>query len=104
MGKALNARDRTALEMGSTAFMAFLRSYKEHQCSYIFRYSELDLGSVARSYGLLRLPKIPETRVGTTRNKYSTKKGKGSNDSSGVIAFEQTYLDTTAIPYRHRQK
>ena len=100
--KALNARDRTALEMGSTAFMAFLRSYKEHQCSYIFRYSELDLGSVARSYGLLRLPKIPETRVGTARNRYSAKKGESG--SSGVIAFEQTYLDTTAIPYKHKQK
>ncbi len=102
--KALNSRDRTALEMGSTAFMAFLRSYKEHHCSYIFRYSDLDLGSVARGYGLLRLPKIPETRVGTARNKYTTKKKDGEGGIGGVIAFEQTYVDTTAIPYKHKEK
>ena len=91
--------------------MSFLRGYKEHQCSYIFRYSALDLGAIARSYGLLRLPKIPETRVGIGRNKYSGRKkqggkeGEGEGDrDGGVIAFEQTYVDTTAIPYKHKEK
>jgi ATP-dependent RNA helicase DDX55/SPB4 len=35
--KQLCSLDRELLEGGSTAFMSFLRSYKEHQCSYIFR-------------------------------------------------------------------
>ena len=102
--KALNARDRTSLEAGSSAFMAFLRGYKEHQCSYIFRFSELDLGAVARSYGLLRLPKIPETRVGNTKGKYVLGNSAQAGAAGAPIAFETTYIDTTKIPYKHKEK
>jgi superfamily II DNA/RNA helicase len=38
--------DRTLLEYGSTAFMSYLRAYKEHLCSYIFRFDQLDIGMV----------------------------------------------------------
>ena len=86
--KSFAMADRDVLESGSTAFMAFLRAYQEHLCSFIFRFEELDIGSVARSYGLLRLPKIPETRG---------KKGK-------PIVFENTNIDTSKIPYLHKDK
>ena len=86
--KRLAMEDREVLEHGSTAFMAFLRAYQEHLCSYIFRLEELDIGSVARSYGLLRLPKIPETRG---------RKGK-------PILFTSTEIDTSTIPYRHKER
>jgi ATP-dependent RNA helicase DDX55/SPB4 len=86
--KQLAMVDRDVLESGSTAFMAFLRAYQEHLCSYIFRIEELEIGSVARSYGLLRLPKIPETRG---------KKGK-------PIIFENAEVDTSKIAYRHKVK
>lgn len=86
--KELSATEREILEAGSTAFMSFLRSYKEHLCSFIFRLETLSLGAVARAYGLLRLPKIPETRG---------VKGK-------PIDFETSPVDTSLIPYRHREK
>jgi len=86
--KHLATLDRELLEGASTAFMAFLRAYKEHMCSYIFRITQLDLGSVARSYALLRLPKIPETR----------------GASGSKIKFESTPFNTSQIPYRHREK
>ncbi|KAG2523047.1 hypothetical protein JM18_005398 [Phytophthora kernoviae] len=54
--------DRDLLEKGTKAFMAFVRSYKEHQCQFIFRFKELDLGAVARGFCLLQLPKINELR------------------------------------------
>jgi ATP-dependent RNA helicase DDX55/SPB4 len=60
--KRLSMRDRALLESSSTAFMSFLRAYKEHQCAYIFRFDRLNLGAVARCYALLRLPKIKETK------------------------------------------
>jgi ATP-dependent RNA helicase DDX55/SPB4 len=41
--------DRTLLEYGSTAFMSYLRAYKEHLCSYIFRFDQLDIGMVCWS-------------------------------------------------------
>lgn len=80
--------DRALLEAGSTAFMSFLRAYKEHSCSYIFRFSEIDIGSIARSYGLLRLPKIPETRGVKGRE----------------IVFDTIKIDTSLIPYRHLER
>lgn len=86
--KQLSMIDRDLLEGGSTAFMSFLRAYKEHICSFIFRFGDLDIGAVARSYALLRLPKIPETRG---------VKGR-------PIVFETTPINTSTIPYRHEEK
>jgi ATP-dependent RNA helicase DDX55/SPB4 len=80
--------DRGVLEAGSTAFMSFLRAYKEHICSYIFRFDQLDIGAVAKSYALLRLPKIPETRGVRGR----------------AIVFESTDINTSTIPYKHKEK
>ncbi|KAI9907108.1 hypothetical protein PsorP6_003938 [Peronosclerospora sorghi] len=60
--KSLILEDRDLLEKGTKAFIAFVRSYKEHQCQFIFRFKELDLGAVARGFCLLQLPKINELR------------------------------------------
>lgn len=60
--KTLITQDRDFLEKGTRAFIAFVRSYKEHQCQFIFRFQDLDLGRVARGFALLQLPKIKEFR------------------------------------------
>lgn len=60
--KALVLGDRDVLEKGTKAYISFVRSYKEHQCQFIFRFKELDLGAVARGFALLKLPKINELR------------------------------------------
>jgi hypothetical protein len=44
----MEVSDVSCCNVGSTAFMAFLKSYKEHLCSYIFKYDSLDIGDVAR--------------------------------------------------------
>jgi hypothetical protein len=85
--KSLCAQDRDLLEGGSTGFMSFLRAYKEHQLSYIFRADRLDIGSVARSYGLLRLPRIPETR-----------------NRSLFFFADSRQIHTSSIPYAHKEK
>jgi ATP-dependent RNA helicase DDX55/SPB4 len=46
----------------SRLFFYFFISSKEHKCEFIFRFSSLDVGALANSYALLRLPKIPELR------------------------------------------
>ncbi|CAM9212399.1 unnamed protein product, partial [Ascophyllum nodosum] len=58
--KGIVKGDRDVLEKGTRAFISFIRAYKEHQCSFIFRFNDLDLAAVARSFCLLRLPKIAE--------------------------------------------
>jgi hypothetical protein len=80
--------DREVLEGGSRAFMSFLKAYKEHLLSYIFQFDHLDIGAVARGYALLRLPKIPETR----------------GERAKSIVFESTPIDTSTIPYKHKEK
>ena len=35
--------DRALMEAAARAFVAYVRAYKEHQCSYIFRLDQLDL-------------------------------------------------------------
>ncbi|KAK8938272.1 DEAD-box ATP-dependent RNA helicase 18 [Platanthera guangdongensis] len=50
------------MEKGLKAFVSYIRAYKEHQCSYIFRWKELEVGKLAMGYGLLQIPSMPEIK------------------------------------------
>ncbi|KAF9453005.1 DEAD-domain-containing protein, partial [Macrolepiota fuliginosa MF-IS2] len=52
--------DRAFNDQAVKAFVSFVRAYSKHEASYIFRIKELDLIGVAKSFGLLRLPRMPE--------------------------------------------
>ncbi|KAJ7677247.1 DEAD-domain-containing protein [Mycena rosella] len=52
--------DRTIHDQAAKAFVSFVRAYSKHEASYIFRVKDLDLIGVAKSFGLLRLPRMPE--------------------------------------------
>ncbi|KAJ7590983.1 DEAD-domain-containing protein [Mycena floridula] len=54
--------DRAIHDMALVAFVSFVRAYSKHEASYIFRLKDLDLVEVAKSFGLLRLPKMPELK------------------------------------------
>jgi len=54
--------DRDLHDKGVKAFVSFVRAYSKHEASYIFRIKDLDLVGVAMSYGLVRLPKMPELK------------------------------------------
>ncbi|XAR71898.1 RNA helicase [Bertholletia excelsa] len=55
-------KDRDVMEKGLRAFVSFIRAYKEHHCSYIFRWKELEIGKLGMGYGLLQLPSMPEVK------------------------------------------
>ena len=42
--------------------MSFTRAYSKHEASYIFRVKDLDFVGLAKSFGLLRLPRMPELK------------------------------------------
>jgi len=44
------------------AFVSFIRAYSKHEASYIFRVKDLDMIGIAKCYGLLRLPSMPELK------------------------------------------
>lgn len=54
--------DRALHDMAAKAFVSFVRAYSKHEASYLFRVKDLDLVGTAKSYGLLRLPKMPELK------------------------------------------
>lgn len=54
--------DRARHELAVRAYVALVRTYTKHIASSIFRVAELDLVGLARMYGLLRVPKMPELK------------------------------------------
>ncbi|KAI3908569.1 hypothetical protein MKW92_033921 [Papaver armeniacum] len=55
-------KDRDVMEKGLKGFVSFIRAYKEHHCSFIFRWKELAVGKLAMGFGLLHLPSIDKNR------------------------------------------
>ena len=53
-------KDRHLVDKSQDAFVSYLRYYKEHQLSFIFAFSLLDIGQVANSFFLFRLPRVKE--------------------------------------------
>lgn len=52
--------DRGLNDKAAKAYVSFVRAYSKHEASYIFRLRDLDLVGVAKCFGLLRLPRMPE--------------------------------------------
>ncbi|XP_074287180.1 LOW QUALITY PROTEIN: DEAD-box ATP-dependent RNA helicase 18-like [Silene latifolia] len=57
--RAAAENDRDVREKGLKAFVSFIRAYKEHQCSFISRWKELEIRKLATGFGLLQLPSLP---------------------------------------------
>ncbi|KAL5732958.1 hypothetical protein ACOSQ2_032650 [Xanthoceras sorbifolium] len=84
-------KDRDVMEKGLRAFVSFLRAYKEHHCSYIFRWKELEIGKLAMGYGLLQLPLMSEVKI----HSLSTK---------GFLPVEDVNLRDIKFKDKYREK
>ncbi|KAL9677036.1 hypothetical protein QQ045_005262 [Rhodiola kirilowii] len=84
-------KDRDVMEKGLRAFVSYFRAYKEHHCSYIFRWKELEVGKLAMGYGLLQIPAIPEVK----HNSLSTE---------GFIPVEGLKLNEIKFKDKSREK
>lgn len=58
----LMLQDRAFHETAIKAYVGFVRYYSKHAATSIFRLQTLDYIGLAKAYGLLRLPKMPESR------------------------------------------
>lgn len=54
--------DRARHELAIKSYVGFVRYYSKHMASSIFRLQTLDYVGLGKMYGLLRLPKMPESR------------------------------------------
>ncbi|KAF9916329.1 ATP-dependent rRNA helicase spb4 [Lobosporangium transversale] len=82
--------DRDLHDKGTMAYVSFVRSYSKHEASFIFRSRDLDLGALARSYALLRLPKMPEL--------------KNEKSDGGIEGFVPADIDMDKYKYQDKQK
>ncbi|KAK9791145.1 hypothetical protein WJX73_001123 [Symbiochloris irregularis] len=83
--RAASEGDRDVMEKGTRAFVSYVRAYREHQCRFIFRMEELDLGRLAMAFGLLRLPRMPELAR-----------------SKAITNFTPSSVDLDAIKYKDK--
>lgn len=98
----LQKKDKNVFDKGTRAFVSHVKAYSKHTCSLLLRVKDLDLGKVATSYGLLRLPRMPEmkkefqssfvgpaVKVDVNHIKYSNKQKQESYQKKQVI-FQET--------------
>jgi hypothetical protein len=78
--------DRDLIEKSKRGFISFVRSYKEHDLKYIFEFKKLDIGNVANSFFLLRLPRIKEIL------------------GRKIEHFEQSEIDPSTIPFKNKNQ
>ncbi|XP_068623555.1 probable ATP-dependent RNA helicase DDX55 homolog [Battus philenor] len=84
----LQKKDRAVLDKGQRAFVSHVRAYSKHECNLLLQLKELPLGHMATSYGLLKLPLMPEI--------------KDEHKKQFVGPKEQ--IDYNSIPYKDKQK
>ncbi|GLT78900.1 hypothetical protein SLA2020_504180 [Shorea laevis] len=84
-------KDRDVMEKGLRAFVSYIRAYKEHHCSYIFRWKELEIGKLAMGYGLLQLPSMPEVK-------------QHSLSTEGFVPVEDINFDEIKYKDKSREK
>ena len=61
--RTLVKADRALHEQAQRAFVSWVQSYSKHQASSIFRVQDQDWEDLARAWGLLKLPKMPELKT-----------------------------------------
>jgi len=58
--KEINLSDKWLYDKAIKAFISLIRFYKEHDLKYIFDFNKLDIGNIAHSFRLMRLPRLKE--------------------------------------------
>lgn len=84
----LNAKDRSIFDKGNRAFVSHIQAYSKHECNYILRVNDLNLGKIATGYGLLKMPLMPELK----------------NQSGADFVAPAYEIDFQKIAYKNKEK
>lgn len=58
----MHVNDRNVFDKGNRAFVSHIRAYSKHECNFLLRVSDLNLGHIATGYGLIKMPLMPELK------------------------------------------
>ncbi|XP_015187123.1 PREDICTED: probable ATP-dependent RNA helicase DDX55 homolog [Polistes dominula] len=86
MMRNLQLKDRQIFDKANRAFVSYVQAYNKHECSLILRLKDIDLGSLAIGFGLLKMPRMPELK---------------GRDISSFVAPE---IDFNSITYLNKEK
>ena len=78
--------DHDLIDKSQDAFVSFIRYYKEHELNFIFNMITLDIGNVANSFSLFKIPRVKEILGKPIHN------------------FTSKDIDLTQIPYLDSNK
>jgi len=86
VARSLQIEDRANFDIAIRAFVSYIKSYAKHECSLILRVKDLQLGLLAKGFGLLRLPKMPELK------------------HADISGFDPVKMDFNSISYSNKDK
>ncbi|KAL4705841.1 hypothetical protein ACJJTC_019276 [Scirpophaga incertulas] len=81
-------KDRAVFDKAQRAFVSHIRAYTKHECNLLLQIKELPLGHIATSYGLLKLPLMPEIK----------------QEHKDQFVGPSKDIDFNSIPYKDKQK
>lgn len=61
-------KNRSIFDKANRAFVSHIQAYSKHECKFILRTSDLNLGKIASCYGLLKMPIMPEIKQSKNPN------------------------------------
>ncbi|GHJ86604.1 hypothetical protein NliqN6_3006 [Naganishia liquefaciens] len=99
--------DRDLADKAAKAFVSAVRAYSKHEAAYIFRLRDLDVFGMGTSFGLLRLPRMPEIRDWKDRvakAKERLEKGKAVDGDERLVVATWTDRDVNWDEYAYTSK
>lgn len=85
--------NRSVFDKANRAFVSHIQAYSKHECSFLLRMADLNLGKIASCYGLLKMPLMPELR----------QKSKNGDATSDFIAPKMQF-ELNDIRYKNKQQ
>lgn len=97
--------DRELSDKAAKSFVSSFRAYSKHEASFIFRTLDFDFNSQAISFGLLRLPAMPEIKdwkkkKEAERQRLERIKSEGGEvEEREVIEWEDAEVNVNFLPF-----
>lgn len=82
----LQLQDRLTMDKANRAFVSYIQSYAKHECNVIMNVKSLNFGRIATSFGLLKMPKMPELKA------------------MNITDFDPFKMDYNTVAYKDKQK
>ncbi|KGB78408.1 ATP-dependent rRNA helicase SPB4 [Cryptococcus deuterogattii R265] len=102
--------DRELSDKAAKSFVSAFRAYSKHEASFIFRTLDFDFNSQAISFGLLRLPAMPEIKDWKKKKEAERKRLEKIKSEGGeveereVIEWEDAEVNWDTFPYASKQR